>query len=154
MIRKKQIIIFNYPLSMINRSRHRVVSAASPWIASEYSPYRKRQPLDGSVLEQSLSGIFRARGDEPTRRRRVRSDELLIKQYRQHEQPRHSVRNPSQYILQRFHNLSAMRDNKFCTCFSTNSLSCNLSSSQMNAIETRLCGKDSRRVNTILLFFL
>lgn len=68
--------LFPFPFSLL--WRHWVVSAASPWVTSQYAPDSQEQAFDGAVNDEGLSGIFRAGGCEAAGRRRVGRYEALV----------------------------------------------------------------------------
>jgi hypothetical protein len=45
-------------------SRYRVISVSAPGMASEYSAYGKVEPLEWSVLAESIHGILATSGSE------------------------------------------------------------------------------------------
>ncbi len=68
----------------LNRSgnlRHRVVTAATPWVASQYSLDGEPHPLEGSVFLDGFPCIFRAGGCESAGGWCERADALLVKAY-------------------------------------------------------------------------
>ena len=68
----------------LNRSgnlRHRVVTAATPWVASQYSFDGEPHPLEGPVFLDGFPCIFRAGGCESAGGWCERADALLVKAY-------------------------------------------------------------------------
>ena len=59
--------------------RHRIVAAASPWVASQDTPDGQSETLDRTVFHDGLLGILTASGREPARRPQQRRDTYLVK---------------------------------------------------------------------------
>ena len=79
----------NFPLSsfLFPLSRNRVISAASPGVASQYAPDGESESLYWSVLQYRLPCIFRACWNESARGRCVWRDEALVEDDRSCQQP-------------------------------------------------------------------
>jgi hypothetical protein len=75
---------FPHPLLL---SRHWIISASSPRIASQDAPNGQQQSFYGSMLEDGLPCIFGTSGGEATGRRRVGRNKFLVKHYRLNQQP-------------------------------------------------------------------
>ncbi len=123
-------------------SWHGVVTAPTPWMASEYPPDSQPRPLEGSIFRQCLTGIFRTSGSEPARRWRERTDAPLVEEDGQHEKPleqfAQGTHEHTQHLSYSTHNFSLIlvRIRPILSC--TSLLSRNLSSSQTNAMTNDL----------------
>lgn len=80
-------------LTVKDNLRHWIIATATPWIASQYSPYGEYQSFHRTMLEDCLPCIFRACRRKAAGRRGVGSYELLIEHYRLNHYPRNGMRN-------------------------------------------------------------
>ena len=67
-------------------SRHRVVAAAAPRMATQDAAHGKVEPFDGTVAAQRLNGVLRASGGEAARRGREGRNKTLVEPYRRYQQ--------------------------------------------------------------------
>ena len=134
------------------RSGHGVVSAAAPGMTSEQTSHGEPESLDGSVLDEGLAGILRARGCEPTRGWREGRDEFLIEYHRRHEHGNGDIGQHLQYPAHGIHSFSLSLMSRLRMFVSTSTDGCRRSSIQMKAIDTRRSGCPSRRSRSMYLF--
>ena len=75
------------PNDTVGNLRHGIIARTTPRIAPQDAPHGQSQSLEGSMLQDSLSGIFRTSRLKATRRRRIGSDAYLIEADGQQEYP-------------------------------------------------------------------
>lgn len=87
----KFFIIINYRFSIIHYqfpSRHRIIPAAPPGMATQDTPHGQIESLQRAVLQDGLTGIFGTRRRKPARGTQQRRNANLIKPDRNYQHPR------------------------------------------------------------------
>ena len=79
--------MYKGPNETAGNLRHGVIARTTPRIAPQDAPHGQSQSLEGSMLQDSLSGIFRTSRLKATRRRCIGSDAYLIEADGQQEYP-------------------------------------------------------------------
>ena len=74
--------------SLCNPLRHRVVTASSPRVTTQYAANGEVKSFDGAIFLQRFDGVLRTSGSEAACRRRKRGDASLIKSDGSDEQTR------------------------------------------------------------------